>query len=85
MVGRVVAEHIKDEALFDGLPHRVSIEGDEVTIRGFGSEQAQGLALRGGGERHEGHVHSDSDGLLPQFQQVVGRVLLPLVEFDIRE
>ena len=85
LVGRIVAEHIKDEALLDGLPHRVGVEGDEVTVRGFGAEQAQGLALGGGGECHEGHVLGDGDGLLPQFQQIVGGVLLPLIEFHIGE
>ena len=56
-----------------------------MTVRGFGAEQAQGLALGGGGECHEGHVLGDGDGLLPQFQQIVGGVLLPLIEFHIGE
>ena len=85
LVGRVVAQHVEDEALFDGLAHRIGVEGDEVAVRGFGAEQAQGLALGRGGERHEGHVLSDGDGFLPQLQQVVGGVLLPLVELDVRE
>lgn len=71
--------------LLDGLPHRVGVEGYEVAVRGFGAEQAQGLALGCGGESHERHMLGDRDGFLPQFQQVVGGVLLPLVEFDICE
>ena len=27
LVGRVVGEHVEDEALFDGLAHRVEVEG----------------------------------------------------------
>ena len=52
LVGGVVLEHIEDEALLDGLLHRVQVKrlqllGDRVTP----AEQLQGLRLRGGGER----------------------------------
>ena len=30
LVGRVVLEHVEDEALLDGLPHRVEVERDRA-------------------------------------------------------
>ena len=32
-IGRVVLQHIKDEALLDGLPHRIDVEGRRQPVR----------------------------------------------------
>ena len=40
LVGRVIAEHVEDEAFLDGLPHWIGVEGEEVAIRGFRAEEA---------------------------------------------
>jgi hypothetical protein len=61
VVRNVVAEGIEDEALLDGLAHRVGVEGD---VRGGAvdglqrTEEFEGLGLGGGGEREVGEVRS---------------------------
>ena len=58
-VGCVVAEHIKDESLLDGLLHGVHVEGRRVPVRSGTTEHFQGLPLRGCGERVEGNVRGN--------------------------
>ena len=51
LVRRVVREHVHDEALFDGLPHRVEVEGlVDLGLRIEAPEHLQRPALRSGGE-----------------------------------
>ena len=59
LVGRVVAEHIEDETLLDGLLHGVHVEGNRLSIRSGATEHFQGLRLRGCGERVEGNVRGN--------------------------
>jgi hypothetical protein len=54
--GRVVFQHIEDEALFDCLTHGVEAEGPVSPICLFGAEQLQGLGLWGGGEGEVAHI-----------------------------
>ena len=52
-VGRirgVVAQHIQNEALLDGLPHAVAMKRCKGAVRARGSEQFQRLGLGRGGE-----------------------------------
>ena len=60
LVGGVVLEHVQNEAFFDGLPHRIDVEGSRDVVRGKLSrrvrqraEQFHRLGLRGRGERHK--------------------------------
>ena len=72
-VGRVVLEHVEDEALLNGLLHRVQVERDLVDlVPGLRSpEQLQRLALRGRGEGEEGDVGQCASSLEFQPDQVV--------------
>ena len=58
-VGCVVAEHIKDESLLDGLLHGVHVEGCRVPVWSGTTEHFQGLPLRGCGERVEGNIRGN--------------------------
>ena len=50
-------QHVEDEALLDGLLHRVEVERlGGLPVRALAAEQLQRLGLRGGGEREEGDV-----------------------------
>ncbi len=53
-VWEVVLEHVEDEALLDGLLHRVQVEGALGAGLILAAEQLDGLALRRRGERDEG-------------------------------
>ena len=55
-VGRVVREHVEDEALLDGLPHAVDVERLGLAARARAAEQLQRLALGRGGEGEEAQV-----------------------------
>jgi hypothetical protein len=57
LVGRVVLEHVVDEAFFDRLAHRVQVER-LVPVRSWvePAEQLQRLALGSGRKREETHV-----------------------------
>ncbi|MNN33357.1 hypothetical protein D3C81_1471150 [compost metagenome] len=46
----VVGQHIEDKALFNGLFHRVQVEGREAAIGLLLAELLQRTVLRGGGE-----------------------------------
>ena len=52
----VVVEHVEDEALLDGLPHRVEVERAGLAVRAPGAEDVQGGGLRGRREREERDV-----------------------------
>ena len=59
LVGRVVREHVEDEALVDRLPHRVEVEGPVAQALGrldWRAEQLERLRLRRGREREEREV-----------------------------
>ena len=57
LVGRVVGEDVHDEALLDGLPHRVQVEGlIDVRLGVELTEHLQGPALGRRGEREVGQV-----------------------------
>ena len=53
LVGRVVQQHVHDEALLDGLPHGVNVEGPIPAVSAFAAEEHQRLGLR---RRREGVV-----------------------------
>ena len=60
LVGRVVLEHVEDEPLLDGLPHRIDVERRRQIVlarrsAGIGprAEQLHRLGLRRRGERDE--------------------------------
>ena len=55
-VGRVVAQHVQDEALGDGLAHRVDVEGVHQFVLAQLPEQVESLGLRSRGEGKEGQV-----------------------------
>ena len=57
LVGRVVLQHVEDEAFLDGLPHRIDVERRGQVVRSGGlagvraaAEQLQRLGLGRGGE-----------------------------------
>ena len=56
LVGDVVLQHIEDEALLDGLPHRVEVERRGCPVGPGSSKTASGLELRRGGEGEEAEV-----------------------------
>ena len=62
VVRRVVGEHVQNEAFFDGLGHRVGVEGSPVSVLVLGAEQAQRLGFGRGGESDEGDVAGGGDG-----------------------
>src|SRR5699024_9825017 len=52
LVGDVVRQHVEDEFFFDGLAHRVDVEGAvEAGVRVGDAEQLQRFVFGGGGER----------------------------------
>ncbi|MNS11095.1 hypothetical protein D3C72_426270 [compost metagenome] len=50
LVGRVVPQHVEDEALLDGLAHRIDVEGAILPRLVLAPEQLHGFGLGGGGE-----------------------------------
>ena len=77
LVGRVVLQHVEDEALLDGLAHAVEVEGLRLAVGVRAPEDLQRLVLRRGGEGEEAEV-----GLLAAFGHglddfflVVGEIL----------
>ena len=56
LVGRVVLEHVEDEAFLDGLPHAVEVERPRLAVRARGAEDFERLVFRGGGEGEEADV-----------------------------
>ena len=85
VVCRVVGEHVENEAFFDGLGHRVGVEGPPVAILVLGAEQAQGLGLGRGGERDEGDVAGGGDGRVLGGEQFVGADVLGVFHVDVGE
>ena len=85
VVGRVVSEHVEDKALFNGLSHRVGVEGPPVAILVLGAEQAQRLGLGRGGERDEGDVAGGGDGRVLGGEQFVGADVLGVFHVDVGE
>ena len=81
VVGEVVGQHILDEALLDGLAHRVQVEGMVLAVRTQLAEQLQGPALGGSGEREERQVRlpTPSGHRLGEQHLGVGRVLIDLL------
>ena len=72
LVGGVVAQHVEDEALLDGLLHRVQVERVRHAVDALVPEQLQGLGLRGGGEREERQVLRLGPGGHLRRQHVLG-------------
>ena len=56
VVGDVAGQHVADEALLDGLAHRVQVERLVAAACTHIAEQFQGAALGGGGEGEERQV-----------------------------
>ena len=56
LVGEVVSQNVLDEALLDGLAHRVQVEGMMLAVGAFLAEEFQGPALGSGGECEERQV-----------------------------
>ena len=56
LVGGVVTQDVKDEALLDGLLHRIHMERLRRAVSTGPTEHFEGLALGGGCEGIEGHV-----------------------------
>ena len=56
LVGGVVAQDVEDEALLDGLLHRIHMERLWCPIGARAAEHFEGLAFGGGCEGIEGHV-----------------------------
>ena len=56
LVGRVVGEHVEDEALLDGLAHGVEVEGDGLAVGAGPAEDLERLVLGRGGEGEEAEV-----------------------------
>ena len=56
VVGEVVGQHVLDEALLDGLAHRIQVEGLVLAVGAFHAEELQGPALGSGSEREERQV-----------------------------
>ena len=61
LVRGVVLQHVKDEAFFDGLAHRIDVEGRWEVVRACGllsvgaaPKELQGLGLGRGSEGHVG-------------------------------
>ena len=50
LVAGVVLQHVEDEALLDGLLHRVEVERLRQPVRALAAEQLQRLGLGRGGE-----------------------------------
>ena len=80
VVGEVVGQHVLDEALLDGLAHRVEVEGMMLSVRTQVAEQLQGPTLGCGGEREERQVRLPTPGghSLGQQRLGVGGVLIDL-------
>ena len=81
LVGRVVLEHIEDEAFLDGLPHAVEMERLGFAVRSRPAENLQRLVLRRGREGEEADI-----GLLPSlghgledFFLIVGQAFLAVL------
>ena len=55
-VGRVILQHIHDEALFNGLPHGVAVKGLAGLAHLIAPEHRQGLVLRGGRKGEETEI-----------------------------
>ena len=55
VVGEITGQHIHDEAFFDGLAHRVQVEGLVFAVFDL-AEHLKGAAFGCGGEREEGQV-----------------------------
>ncbi len=76
LVGRVVGEHVEDEALLDGLAHGVEVERlESAGLLVPGAEHLQGPGLGGGGEGEEREV-----GLLAPSADGLGQGLLDRVD-----
>ena len=78
-----VFQHIQDEALLDGLLHRVAVEG-EVPDRAVGlrvgpAEDLQRLVLRGGSEREVAGVRQQPARLDRAVDAVLGGLVLALL------
>ena len=56
LVGGVVLQHVKNEALFDGLTHRIHVERDRGGIRNRGAKDLERLLLRGRSKREKRQV-----------------------------
>ena len=87
LVGHVAGQHVEDEALLDGLAHRVQVEGPvrRLAVRAGHvgvalAEQLERLALGGGGEGEERQVAlaPSGGGARGQRGQVVGQLVLPV-------
>ena len=75
LIGDVVGQHVVDEALFDGLAHRIGVERRLVTGPfDRAAEQLDGAALRCSGEREERHVRLAASGGHLFGQEVLHRV-----------
>ena len=81
LVRGVVAQHVEDEALLDGLLHRVQVERMRRAVDALVPEQFQGLGLRGGGEREERQVLRLRPGGHLRRQHVLGVDRAAVVEF----
>ena len=62
LVGRVVGEHVEDEALLDGLAHRVEVERARSCRRGSSARTARASGPWGRGEGEERQVRLASTG-----------------------
>ncbi len=56
LVGRVILQHIEDEAFLDGLAHRIHMERLGQAIRACAAKQFQRLLLRGCSKGHVGQA-----------------------------
>ena len=66
VVGEVAGQHIGDEAFFDGLTHRIQVEGLVPVVFDL-AEHLEGAAFGCGSEREEGQV-----GLMPPCRYRLG-------------
>src|SRR5262249_17306145 len=71
LVGKVIAQYVEDEALLDGLPHRVDVERLHLAgLRIAAAEQLQRLRLGRGGEREMRQVRVPAPGQRRGSEQV---------------
>ena len=74
LVGHAVLEHVQNEALLDGLAHRIEVERLRQPVRALGAEALQRHVARRGGEGEIADV-----GLRPTRDLVFGDQILDIV------
>ncbi len=84
-IGRVVLEHVEDEALLDRLLHRVGVKRPGLTVGARAPEAHQRLALRSRGERKERDVAVLRAGLHKAEHHVLGGVFFGFLSLARRQ